>query len=108
MQSPHTCKLKNPDLPEEATKSHIIKELSSGSLLSIEQLCDLGCTAHFTKEKLNIFVKRKLIMQGTRQLNTLWIIDTPTISTDSVNSVIDVPTMSDRIIFTMHASLRQQ
>ena len=66
MKSSHTYNLKISDIPEESTKAHIFKEVASVSLLYIGQLYDVGYTAHFTKEKLYIFFKRQLIMQGTR------------------------------------------
>ena len=104
MKSSHTCNLPIPNLPKETIKAHIFKELASGSLLYIGQLCNVGYTTHFTKEKLYIFFKRKLIIQGTTQLNKLWTIDAPPPIKDSINSVVDAPTMADRISF-YHASL---
>ena len=104
MQSTHTCNLNIPDLPATATQAHVFDELASGSLLSIGQLCDAGCTAYFTKEKLYIFHNRKIIMRGARQANKLWTLDAAPTTTHTMNSVVDAPTMAERIAF-YHASL---
>ena len=40
-----------PELPESARKVHILPHLSSGSLLSVPQLCDHNCNVIFKKMK---------------------------------------------------------
>ena len=102
MLSTHTGQLDIPDLPLQARQTHIFPHLASGSLLSIGQLCDAGCQATFDKQKLRIYYNKKLIMQGTRQPNKLWTIDNNRYH--SLNSVIDAPTMAERITF-LHKSL---
>ena len=62
MRVTHTCNIYIPELPISATQAHLFKELACESLVSIGQLYDVGCTAHFTKQKLYIFYNRKLIM----------------------------------------------
>ena len=104
MQSTHTCELDIPHLPQSARQAHMFDELASGSLLSIGQLCDARCTATFDKKKLNIFFQGKIIVQGTRQQNKLWTMDTPVTQHHSLNSVVDAPTIAERIKF-YHASL---
>jgi hypothetical protein len=105
LQSTHTAELDLPLLPLAARKTNLFPHLASGSLLSIGQLCDHGCTAHFTKNKLYIFYERKLIMQGTRQPNKLWTMDpVPSSPTHIANAAIDTPTIAERIRF-YHASL---
>ena len=106
MQSTHQAELDLPMLPNAARTAHIFPKLASGSLLSIGQLCDAGCTALFEKRKLYIFHKGKIILQGTRQPSRLWTIDsttTPSIH-HTVNTAIDMPTIAERIKF-YHASL---
>ena len=102
MQSTHEGHLDLPDLPPIATKVHIFPTLASGSLLSIGQLCDAGCQATFDKNHLKILYKNKIIMQGTRQPNKLWTIDST--KHHSLNSIIDAPTIKERIEF-YHKSL---
>ena len=97
MKSTHTALLDIPNLPESARTTHIFPQLASGSLLSIGQLCDAGCTALFDKHKLYIFHNGKIIMQGTRQRNKLWTMDAE--QHHSLNSVIDAPTIAERIEF---------
>lgn len=101
------------NIPKDAITAHIFPHLASGSLLSVGKLCDAGCTAMFNKNKLFIMHNGKIIMQGTRQANKLWTIDNnqnnPTSKTStpfqhSLNSMIDTPTIAERIKF-FHASL---
>ena len=71
MQSTHEGTLDIQTLPLEARKAYIFPRLASGSLLSIGQLCDAGCSALFVKTKLYIFHKGKIIMQGSREKGKL-------------------------------------
>ena len=104
LKSTHTAELDIPSLPLAARQTHLFPHLASGSLLSIGQLCDHGCTAHFSKSKLYIFYQQKLIMQGTRQPSKLWTIDPVHSTPHSCNTAIDSPTIAERIRF-YHASL---
>ena len=104
MQSTHTCTLNIREFLAKATRAYIFKELVSESLLSIRKLCDVGCPVYFTKNKLYIFHKRKLIMQGTLQQNKLWTIDRPPSLLRTVDSLVDALTMVERIKF-YHVSL---
>lgn len=99
------------NLPKDATVAHIFPHLASGSLLSVGKLCDAGCTAIFNNKKLYILHNGKIIMQGTRQENKLWTIDSKNKSTTtkqpfqhSLNIMVDTPTIAERIKFH-HASL---
>ena len=69
MKSTHTAMLNMANLPPETRKVHIFPHLASGSLLSIGQPCDAGCTTLFDKQKLYIFHNGKIIMQGPRKKN---------------------------------------
>lgn len=51
----HTASLNIPTLPAAVWQVHIFPQLASGSLLSINQLYDNGCTATFDKNKLYIY-----------------------------------------------------
>jgi len=108
MQATHTGQLHLPGLSEKARTTHIFPTLASGSLLSIGQLCDEGCTATFTKNKLYIYKQGKIILQGQRSnlTNKLWTLNDqkPEKQCHSLNLVIDAPTIAERIKF-YHASL---
>ena len=61
-------------LPSSATKATVYPALKSASLLSIGQLCDVGCSAVFTKEMLKVFnTSNDLILTGHRNpADGLW------------------------------------
>ena len=99
MQATHTATLNIPHLPIAARQAHIFPALASGSLLSIGQLCDHGCSAYFDNKKLYILHNGRIIMQGTRDKTKLWTIDNPPSTTHSLNSIIDAPTIAERIKF---------
>ena len=108
-EATHEAILTLPNLPISARKVHLFGHLASGSLISLGQLCDAGCTAYFDKNKVYIFFNGKIIMQGSRNesTNRLWQVDNMTTSTPpvhSLNSIIDNPTIAERIQF-YHASL---
>jgi hypothetical protein len=73
-QATHTATLDIPSLPLQARQVHLFNKLASGSLLSLGQLCDTGCTAYFNNKTVYIFYKGKIIMQRTRapSTNQLW------------------------------------
>ena len=108
-QSTYKGCLKGTLLPLSAKKVHLFNHLASGSLLSLGQLCDAGCTADFDKEYCYIQYKGEVIMKVIRRSsNGLWQIEQdtePNLSKDiiSINAVIDRPTMAERITF-LHAS----
>jgi hypothetical protein len=62
--SSHVTELNIPDLPLEARIAHIFPNLSSGSLISIGQLCDHCCTATFTSNMVTISLANKVILCG--------------------------------------------
>jgi hypothetical protein len=83
--------LRNTTLPATATKTHIFPELKSASLVSIGQLCDVGCEAVFRKQDLNIYNHhRQLVLAGRRNANDgLWDIELPTSPPEpTVNAVL--------------------
>ena len=55
---------------------HVFPSLASGSLLSVGQLCDVGCYAVFHKHFVKIFYNNHLILSGSRtdKTNGLWSI----------------------------------
>ena len=73
ISSSHTTTINIPGLRDNAKSAHVLPELKSSSLLSIGQLCDDNCIAIFSKTKLHVAKKQKIILQGTRDpLNGMW------------------------------------
>jgi hypothetical protein len=83
--------------------------LASGSLISIGQLCDHGCTALFTATTVEISFNSQIILQGNRSHTTkLWTLDLPSApdptTPESANAMVHNPNIAERIAF-YHASL---
>ena len=80
IESTHEGYLPIDGLPKEATAAHLFPALGQTSLLSIGQLCDHGCEAHFTATTVTVTYKDSIILQGQRNPSTngLWIIDIQT------------------------------
>jgi hypothetical protein len=67
------CHLNLSQLPIQAREAHIIPGLSHSSLISIGKLCDEGCTATFTVNKVVITHDHQEVLVGTRDNTTgLW------------------------------------
>jgi hypothetical protein len=79
IQATHAGRLPYDHLPPSATSTHIFPGLKSASLLSIGQLCDVGCKAVFRKRDLQIYDEdHKLVINGKRNpADGLWDIDIP-------------------------------
>lgn len=79
--STHTGTLQLPNVPTAACQADILPSLRSGSLVSIGKLCDHGCTAVFSKDKVEIHnADSALVAQGPRAPTGLWHLEleTPT------------------------------
>ena len=77
----------HPTLSPEAQHAFVLPDLQH-SLLSISQLCDHGCTAHFTKDNVSIQSNNKTIITGHRSPTTkLWHIPIPTPNTNSLQYI---------------------
>ena len=62
----------NVDLNAEATKTSLLPTINH-NLLSVGQLCNNGCKATFTKQKVIITKNNKIILEGTRDHTTkMW------------------------------------
>ena len=110
MTSVHEGHLDFPTLPPTATVSHIVPEMTTHNLLSIGQLCDAGCTATVTKDKIEVTHNSHTILTGTRSdETTLWHMDFPsevepeTIFPYYANATIGTNTNADMVKF-MHAA----
>ena len=78
ISSSHTTTINFPGLSDNAKNAHVLQELKSRSILSIGQLCDDNCIAIFSKTKLHVAKKQKIILQGTRDpLNGMWNVPLP-------------------------------
>lgn len=108
IKSTHTAELQIPGLPKSAKRVHLFPSLGNTSLLSIGQLCDSGCKATFTADKVIITHRNNTILSGTRSplTNGLWTITMPhSLSImDSINT-ITMPTKAADMVTFSHASL---
>jgi len=79
MESTHEAELPIPELPLQARKTHIFPALQETSLISVGQLCDVGCTATFDKHSAEVYYQGKIILQGNRnqETNGLWMFRLP-------------------------------
>ena len=60
-------------LSHKAQSSHVFKDITTGSLISMGQLCDIDCVAIFTKYGVNILKNKQVIITGLRDCTTgLW------------------------------------
>jgi hypothetical protein len=117
--SSHITELNIPSLPPAARTAHIFPGLSNGSLISIGQLCDHGCTATFTSDSVRIELNNTVVLRGGRSPYTrLWTLDSP-VTPNPPATELHAPlhdknfanhlgdhsgTLADRIAF-VHASL---
>jgi hypothetical protein len=79
IRSTHTGMLPIQGLPPEAITAHLFKELGDTCLISMGQLCDYGCEAHFTETTVEITFQGKVILRGTRddESRGLWMLTLP-------------------------------
>ena len=109
IQATHKANLNVPHLPSAARDVHLFPSLASGSLLSVGQLCDSGCTATFTNTSAHITRMGKTIITGHRNpLSKLWELHphdpSSTPASPSCNSTIGSPSTAARVRF-YHAAL---
>ena len=116
-----TCKLPNgqtitpketgiipniPELNEEAKQAHIHPMIKNSSLLSIGQLCDDGCSAIFTKEKLQVIKNNKIIMTGKRNAEDgLWDVPVKKQKESTINAIIRKDSTKTKLANYYHACL---
>ena len=73
MHATHEGELDLPTLPAAARRVKLTSQLTSGTLISVGQLCDADCTAVFAKHWVSIFYDGSEVLSGTRRgPNTLW------------------------------------
>jgi hypothetical protein len=89
VQSMHTCTLNLPALPVSARAAHIIPSLASHSLLSVDTMCNAGCTATFTKIICTIAYRGRTIICGHKCTRTgLWMVPLKETNAQAANSPI--------------------
>ena len=101
IKSTHVGLLPNEMIPLEARLCHIFPELTSESLISIGMLCDAGCEAKYTKDKVVITLGDEVIYQGGRSTDTrMWHIDLaqPT-ANNAANNVIRLDSEAEFVRF---------
>jgi hypothetical protein len=110
LQPTHMARLLLPTLPPKACKVHIFPNLAFGSLVSIRQLCDHGCTAHFDAATVTIRLHSKMSMKGCQlPIIHLWTLDLPEtmqpkLLIPSLNYLVHNPNLAKRIAF-YHAAM---
>lgn len=76
--STHQAMLDIPSLPLAARHCHLFPDLTTGSLISVGQLCDYGCTAQFTATTVTIQHDGSTVLHGDRTSPSgLWIVPAP-------------------------------
>jgi len=67
-----------PALSKQAQQGHVLRQLSTGSIISIGNLCDDDCTATFSKDLITVTKNGTPIIHGTRnKVDGLWYIPLP-------------------------------
>ena len=91
-----------PLLSSSATKAHTFQDLKT-SLLSIRQLCDDGCVAIFTNQKMYIMKNKTLIIQGDRnKQDGLWDVLLPD-QQDKICAVLRMDQSKNDLAKFLHA-----
>ena len=77
IHSTHEGHLPFDNLPPDALRCHKFPALGGTSLLSVGQLCDHGCEAHFTHDTVTITRDDVTVLTGKRNAasNKLWTLD---------------------------------
>ena len=103
MRSTKRATLPLPDtIPHKARDGHVFPELLH-PLLSIGKLCDAGCTATFTTDKLAITRNNHVVLRGTRTHDGLWRVPLPS-QTHYANFTIHEAAITQAVQY-LHLSL---
>ena len=85
---------------------HLFPSLGETSLLSIGQLCDAGCTALFTANKVTIKHNNTIILQGSRSPHSQNLWNIPLSNTpQKALSMVTMPHKAAEIVQFFHAAL---
>jgi hypothetical protein len=96
-------------LPLAARKAHLFPNLTHHSLISVGLLCDNGCTATITEDRMDISHNGEIIITRQRHSNGLWVANLlPRHSAPParkfLHAAIDSSTIEDLVKF-LHAAL---
>jgi hypothetical protein len=103
ISSNHQAALRIPSLPPDARLCRLFPSLQTGNLLSIGQLCDHGCTAHFDATSLTVVHDNHTILTGHRQAPYgHWMVALPALPSQPVPdlspaSLVPLPTAFDPV-----------
>ena len=104
IQSSGTTNIPWPNLPNTATKAHILPELNPHSLVSIGVLCDHNCTATFDKHAVTIHRHNQPILTGPRLPNGLWTLPLPQDRTKHHAYTLFTPQTQQQLVQWLHAA----
>ena len=110
MLSTHTAELDMHQLPKQARTVHLFANMNNTYLLSIGQLCDAGCEAHFNDTMCSITYNNKPILIGTRNdsTNRLWKLQMPTKdspTTELALAMVNFKATPSELVRFSHATL---
>lgn len=108
IHSQGTATLDLPLLPTAATLAHVFPDLQPHSLLSIGQLCDVGCIATFTANDLTVTHDDLTVLTGNRNPETrLWTvpITVNTSPTPATALAVNHLTKTAELVAWAHAAL---
>jgi hypothetical protein len=84
-----STQLQKPIIPHSATIAHLFPQLRDQSLLSIGQLCNVGCIATFDNNSVDVTYSIELLLQGHCDKTTkLWTVPLAIQDTSTTNSSI--------------------
>ena len=76
-------------LPPEGCIAHVFPDLKSALLVSVEQLCDVGCEVVFDQQETRIMYQKQVIMKGWRDITTgLWKVNITQYPAQFIESMI--------------------
>jgi len=106
MSSNRTTLLNIPEATSKGNTAHVFKDLATGNLLSVGQLCDDGYKIDFTKTKVTLSKNGKIAAQGHRNIQKgMWYINLPipTTTSDIANFILPYKPNQKAIQF-LHAA----
>ena len=77
-------------LSSDAKKVFVLKDLCTGTLVSLGQHCDNDCNALFTKYNVNIIKNNQVIIMGQHKHNGLWSVPITPPSVQQANGILQL------------------
>jgi len=95
-----------PSLPPAARVAHLFPALKGQSLLSVGQLCDAGCNAHFTATAVTIDHQGTTVLTGQRDpTSRLWVVTTTDDTAPNHALLVNQTTKPAELVAFAHAAL---